>query len=254
MSTSIKLSPPEPDYSAFGPVSIRPLSRIEKLTGAAMARNWSQIPHVTHHDIADVTVAEQLCAELKSDPDKKVTLLALVAKAAAECLKRHPRFNASLAQAGDALVLKSYVNIGVAVNTPRGLVVPVVLGVDGKSAQEVAREIAELATLARSKGVPLDKMSGGSFSISSLGGFGGVAFTPIINAPEVAILGLSRVFDRAVPLDGSVGWSRALPLSLSYDHRVINGADAAVFVKDLANLLERPADLLPACPRCFPED
>jgi pyruvate dehydrogenase E2 component (dihydrolipoamide acetyltransferase) len=235
---------PDIDFSQFGEVERKALTRIEKLTAVTLARNWAAIPHVTHDDSADVTGVEALCEASKTRPDGRFSLLALAVKAAAHCLRLHPRFNASLAADEDQLILKPYFNIGVAVNSPRGLVVPVIRGADAKSVVEITAEIAELANLARGKGLPYEMMTGGCFTISSLGGFGGTRFNPIINAPEVAIMGLSRVADAAQPNgEGAVVWRRMLPLSLSYDHRVLNRADAAVFAREFAAILSNTSAL-----------
>lgn len=236
---------PDIDFAQFGEVERKSLSRIERLTGATLARNWVVIPHVTHDDVADVTEAERLCEVSKGASEGRFSLVALAVKAAVHCLRKYPRFNASLDANGEALILKRYFNIGVAVNSPRGLVVPVIRNADTKPVQAIAAEIADLAALARGKGLPYEAMMGGCFTISSLGGFGGTRFNPIINAPEVAIMGLSRVAD--IPHRGdndAVSWRRMLPLSLSYDHRVLNGADAAVFARDFAALLADSAQLL----------
>jgi pyruvate dehydrogenase E2 component (dihydrolipoamide acetyltransferase) len=229
---------PKVDFAKFGAVESRPLSRIRKLSGANLARNWAMIPHVTQHDEADITEMEAFRkaagAELK---DIKLTPLVFLIKAAVAALKRFPHFNASLDDSGENLVLKHYFHIGIAVDTPDGLVVPVIRDCDRKGLVDLARELGEISAKAREKKLTPADMSGGGFSISSLGGIGGSAFTPIINAPEVAILGVSKSAMRPV-WDGSAFVPRLmLPLSLSYDHRVIDGADGARFTSFLAQQL-----------------
>lgn len=229
---------PSIDFSRFGPVDSQPLSRIKKISGANLARNWVMIPHVTQFDEADITEMEafrkSLGDELKAD-GIKLTPLAFLIKACVAALKKYPEFNASLD--GDNLVLKGYYHIGFAADTPNGLVVPVVRDADKKSLIELAQETAALAKKARDGKLTPNDMQGGCFSISSLGGIGGTAFTPIINAPEVAILGVSRSAIKPV-YDGKAFAPRLmLPLSLSYDHRVIDGASAARFTSYLAQVL-----------------
>ena len=229
---------PKVDFAKFGEVDTQPLSRIRKLSGANLARNWAMIPHVTQHDQADITEMEafrkQLGAEIK---DVKVTPLVFLIKAVVAALKAFPNFNASLDASGENLVLKKYFHIGIAVDTPDGLVVPVLRDCERKGLLELSRELAEVSGKAREKKLGPADMSGGCFSISSLGGIGGTAFTPIINAPEVAILGVSRSSLQPV-WNGSAFEPRLmLPLSLSYDHRVIDGAAAARFTAHLATLL-----------------
>jgi pyruvate dehydrogenase E2 component (dihydrolipoamide acetyltransferase) len=229
---------PRVDFARFGPVESRPLSRIRKIAGANLARNWVMIPHVTQHDEADITELEAFRQELNREQEKdgvKVTLLAFLVKACAAALKRFPELNSSLE--GDSLVLKRYVHIGFAADTANGLVVPVLRDADRKGILEVARELSQLAGRAREGKLSPADLQGGSFSISSLGGIGGTSFTPIINAPEVAILGVSRSSTRPV-WDGKQFAPRVvLPLSLSYDHRVVDGATAARFTTHLAGLL-----------------
>jgi len=229
---------PKVDFAKFGPIETKPLSRIRKLSKANLARNWVMIPHVTQHDEADITELEAFRVELNREQEKegtKVTLLAFVLKACVAALRRFPDFNASLD--GDQLVLKKYFHLGFAADTPNGLVVPVIRNVDQKGVLDLARELAELAAKARDGKLGPNDMTGGTFSVSSLGGIGGTAFTPIINAPEVAILGVSRSATRPV-WDGKAFAPRLmLPLSLSYDHRVIDGASAARFTAFLAKLL-----------------
>ena len=222
----------------------RPLSKIQKLTGAFLSRNWVSIPHVCHQDEADVTGLEGYRKDLAARSEARLTSLAFCVKAVALALKEFPKFNASLDPEADQLVLKKYVHIGVAVDTPNGLLVPVVRNCDTRAIADIAADIAAYSQRAREKGLPMADMQGGSFTISSLGPLGGTAFTPIINAPEVAILGLSRLLERpARGANGGVEWRTVLPLSLSYDHRVINGVDAARFVSRLRQLLASPAEL-----------
>ncbi|NYT23405.1 dihydrolipoyllysine-residue acetyltransferase [Alcaligenaceae bacterium] len=231
---------PKVDFSKFGEVEQRPLSRIRKISGANLHRNWVMIPHVTNNDVADITGLEAFRQQLNKEQEKsgsgvKVTMLAFLIKAVVAALKKYPEFNASLD--GDTLVLKKYFNIGFAADTPNGLVVPVVHGADSKGILEIARETADLAKLARDGKLGPAQMQGGCFSISSLGGIGGTHFTPIINAPEVAILGVSRSAMQPV-WDGKAFEPRLMmPISLSFDHRVIDGAAAARFNVYLASLL-----------------
>jgi pyruvate dehydrogenase E2 component (dihydrolipoamide acetyltransferase) len=229
---------PKVDFTKFGPVERQPLSRIKKLSGANLHRNWVRIPHVTNNEEADITELEALRVQLNAEHAKagtKFTLLAFLLKACAVALKKFPNFNASLD--GDDLVLKGYVNIGFAADTPNGLVVPVIRDVDTKSISQLALETAALAGKAREGKLTPAEMTGGNFSISSLGGFGGTTFTPIINAPEVAILGVCRASMKPVWNGKEFVPRLILPLSLSYDHRVIDGAAAAKFNAYLASLL-----------------
>ena len=231
---------PQVDFAKFGPVETRPLSRIKKLSGGFLHRNWVSIPHVTQHDEADITELEAFRKENSQVAEKegfKLTMLAFLVKASVNALKQFPDFNASLDKAGENLVVKKYYHIGVAVDTPDGLVVPVIRDADRKGVFDVARELAEISKLAREKKLKPDAMRGGTFSISSLGGIGGTAFTPIINAPEVAILGVARSQIRPVYRDGAFVPRLMLPLSLAYDHRVIDGAAAARFTTHLASVL-----------------
>lgn len=231
---------PQVDFTRFGPVERKPLSRIQKISGANLHRNWVLIPHVTNHDEADITELEALRVQLNREQDKlkdgaKVTMLAFLIKAVVAALKQFPVFNASLD--GEELVLKQYFHIGFAADTPNGLVVPVIRDADRKGILQIARETAELAKLARDGKLSPAQMQGGCFSISSLGGIGGTTFTPIINAPEVAILGVCRAAMKPV-WDGQAFQPRLmLPLSLSYDHRVIDGAVAARFNAYLGQVL-----------------
>ncbi|MGH8083040.1 MAG: dihydrolipoyllysine-residue acetyltransferase [Lysobacter sp.] len=231
---------PKVDFSKFGETETKPLSRIQKLSGANLARNWAMIPHVTQHDDADITDLEALRVALNKENEKaglKLTMLAFLMKASVSALQKFPNFNASLDASGENLTLKKYVHIGFAADTPNGLVVPVVRDCDKKGVLQIAKETGELAAKARDGKLGPADMSGGCFSISSLGGIGGTAFTPIVNAPEVAILGVSKSATKPV-WDGKQFVPRLiLPLSLSYDHRVIDGAAAARFTAYLAQLL-----------------
>ncbi|MGJ4802852.1 dihydrolipoyllysine-residue acetyltransferase [Luteimonas sp. SDU82] len=231
---------PKVDFAKFGEIEEKPLPRIKKISGANLARNWAMIPHVTQHDDADITDLEALRVALNKENEKagiKLTMLAFLIKASANALKKFPDFNASLDASGETLTLKKYFHIGFAADTPNGLVVPVVRDVDRKGVIQIAQETGELAKKARDGKLGPADMSGGCFSISSLGGIGGTAFTPIVNAPEVAILGVSKSSMKPV-WDGKAFQPRlVLPLSLSYDHRVIDGAAAARFTAYLAQLL-----------------
>ena len=236
---------PQVDFSKFGPIRSEPLSRIKKLSGANLARNWAMIPHVTQFDEADITEMELFRKKLGEEhKDVKVTPLVFLIKAAVAALKKFPAFNASLD--GDNLVLKQYFHIGIAVDTPDGLVVPVIRDCDKKGLIELSHELAAISVKAREKKLTGADMQGGCFTISSLGGIGGTAFTPIINAPEVAILGVSRSVTKPVYRDGSFVPRLILPLSLSYDHRVIDGAEGVRFTTWLAAALAKPAALVPA--------
>jgi pyruvate dehydrogenase E2 component (dihydrolipoamide acetyltransferase) len=231
---------PQVDFAKFGSTETFALSRIKKLSGANLARNWVMIPHVTQHDEADITELEEFRksqAEAAKSQGVRVTLLAFLMKASVAALKAFPHFNASLSSDGESLILKHYFHIGVAVDTPDGLVVPVIRDVDTKGVLQLAKELAEVSARARDRKLAPGDMQGGSFSISSLGGIGGVAFTPIINAPEVAILGVSRSALRPQYMNGALAPRLMLPLSLSYDHRVIDGAQGARFTAYLATLL-----------------
>ncbi|QFY78105.1 dihydrolipoyllysine-residue acetyltransferase [Alcaligenes faecalis] len=229
---------PKVDFTKFGPVETQALSRIKKISGANLHRNWVMIPHVTNNDVADITSLEALRKELNEEYKKsgaRVTMLAFVIKAAVAALKKFPEFNASLD--GDNLVLKQYYHVGFAADTPNGLVVPVIRDADKKGILDIARETGELAAAARDGKLSAAQMQGGCFTISSLGGIGGTDFTPIINAPEVAILGLSRSSMQPVWNGKEFEPRLMLPLSLSYDHRVIDGASAARFNAFLATML-----------------
>jgi len=231
---------PKVDFAKFGEIETKPLSRIQKISGANLARNWVMIPHVTHNDDADITELEALRVSLNKEYEKagvKFTMLGFLIKAVVAALKKFPTFNASLDASGENLVLKKYYNVGFAADTPNGLVVPVLKDADKKGIVESAKEISALAAKARDGKLGPAEMSGGCISISSLGGIGGTSFTPIVNAPEVAILGVTKSAIKPV-WDGKAFQPRLiLPLSLSYDHRVIDGALAARFTAYLAQLL-----------------
>lgn len=231
---------PDQDFSKFGDIEVRELTRIQQITAQNMARNWLNVPHVTQFDEADITELEAFRAQLKPQMEQrgvKVSALAFVVKACAAALKEYPKFNVSLMADGRQVVQKHYYHIGIAVDTPNGLIVPVIRDVNQKSIWQLAEEIIDLATRGRNGKVKPTEMQGGCFTISSLGGMGGTAFTPIVNAPEVAILGLSN--NQIKPFwDGSQFIPRTFtPLSLSYDHRAVNGADAAKFTTYLSKML-----------------
>ncbi|HEX4954142.1 MAG TPA: dihydrolipoyllysine-residue acetyltransferase [Thermoanaerobaculia bacterium] len=235
---------PEIDFSRFGPVEAKPLSRLRRAAGANLHRAWVTIPHVTQHEETDITELEAFRKQAAQESGTKLTLLAFLIRAAVASLRQFPDFNASLSADGESLILKGYFHIGVAVDTPGGLVVPVIKNADQKGLLALAAEVAEVAGRAREGKLRIDELSGGCFSISSLGGLGGTAFTPIINAPEVAILGVSRAAMKPVWQDGTFVPRLMLPLSLSYDHRVIDGAAAVRFVTHLARLLSDVRRLL----------
>src|SRR5687768_9743335 len=231
---------PRIDFAKFGEIEERPLGRIKLLTAKNVHRSWLHVPHVTQHDEADITELEAFRKEHGEEAQAqgfKLTPLVFIMKACVAALRAHPEVNSSLAPSGDSLILKKYFHIGIAVDTPEGLVVPVVRDVDRKGIFDLARELAEVSARAREKKLKLDDLQGGCFTISSLGGIGGTAFTPIVNAPEVAILGVSK--SRLLPVwSGSEFAPRLmLPLSFSYDHRVIDGAQAARFTTVLCETL-----------------
>jgi len=234
--------PPLPtvDFAKFGPIESRPLSRIRKLSGANLHRNWISIPHITQHDDADITELEAFRKGQAEEAKKsgiKFTMLGFLMKASVVALKQHPEFNASLASDGESLVVKHYYHIGIAVDTPNGLVVPVIRDVDKKGLLELARELGDVSTRMRAGKISPADLQGGCFSISSLGGIGGTHFTPIINAPEVAILGVGKAVMKPVWQGKDFSPRLMLPLSLSYDHRVIDGAQGARFISYLASVL-----------------
>ena len=238
---------PEIDFSQFGEIEIQQLTRINKLTGKFLHRNWVTVPHVTQFDEADITELEAFRKQLNEENQKqgiRVTVLVFLMKALVSALKEFPRFNSSLDHSGENLVLKQYINIGVAMDTPDGLVVPVIRDCDRKTLIELAQELIETSKRARDKKLSPGDMQGGCITISSLGGIGGTAFTPIVNAPEVAILGVSRSAIKPVFQDGEFVPRLLLPLSLSYDHRVIDGADGARFTSYLSRVLSDTRRLL----------
>ncbi len=229
---------PKIDFAKFGEIEEKPLTRIQKISGANLARNWAMIPHVTQHDEADITELEAFRKKLgEENKDLKITPLVFQIKAVVAALKQFPRFNASLDESGEKLTLKKYFHIGIAVDTPDGLVVPVIRDCDKKGLLDLARELGEISAKARDKKLGPAEISGGCFSISSLGGIGGTGFTPIVNAPEVAILGVSKAAMKPVWNGREFAPRLLLPLSLSYDHRVIDGALAARFAAFLATQL-----------------
>ena len=235
------LPPPNEDFSKYGTIETVALSRIQKISGKYLHRNWVRIPHVTQFDESDITDLEEFRQSIKADAKAQgfgLSPLAFIVKAVAVALKKFPKFNSSLDAGGENLVLKKYYHIGIAVDTPNGLVVPVIRDANSKTVMEIAKEMTELSIKARDGKLAPADMKGGCFSISSLGGIGGTAFTPIINAPEVAILGVSR--SKIKPeynKKGEIEPRLMLPLSLSYDHRVIDGADAARFIVYLSSVL-----------------
>jgi pyruvate dehydrogenase E2 component (dihydrolipoamide acetyltransferase) len=243
-STAAPVSPlprvPVVDFAQFGAVEVKPLSRIQKISGTRLQASWLNLPHVTQHEDADITDLEAARVALKSKASQegvRLTPLVFIIKACILALKEFPRFNASLDEAGENLVFKKYFNIGFAADTPNGLVVPVIANADKLDIYETARTLASMSEKARAGKLKAAEMHGGSFTISSLGGIGGTYFTPIINAPEVAILGVSKTTQKPVYERGAFVPRLMLPLSLSYDHRVIDGAEAARFVVFLAKTL-----------------
>ena len=242
---------PVVDFAHFGPVETKALSRIQKISGPRLHASWVNIPHVTQFDEADITELEDLRGRMKQAAQEagiKLTPLAFIMRACVKALQQFPLFNSSLDPSGASLILKKYINIGFAADTPNGLVVPVVHDANQKDIYKTARQLSELSEKARSGKLQVTDMQGGCFTISSLGGIGGTAFTPIINAPEVAILGVSRSSMRPVYRDGNFVPRLILPLSLSYDHRVIDGALAARFTTFLAQALASPHELVEALP------
>jgi len=238
-----------PDFSQFGPIERQPLNKIMRTGATNLSLAWNIIPHVTQHELADVTDLEaarkryvQMHSAKEGSP--KITMTVLAMKAVVTTLKAFPRFNSSYDAATGEVVLKRYYHIGVAVDTENGLMVPVIRNVDSKSVLQLAAEIGDLAQRARERKLTLADMQGGAFTITNLGGIGGTYFTPIVNYPEVAILGMSRTSQQMVVIDGKPEVRLMLPLSLSYDHRVINGADAARFIVKLSGLLSDPFQLL----------
>jgi pyruvate dehydrogenase E2 component (dihydrolipoamide acetyltransferase) len=231
---------PQEDLSQYGPVEARPIARAQSYVARVMHRNWVSIPHVTHHDDVDVTGFEARRREWNTaHPENKRTLLPAVIKACVAALQRYPQFNSALSADGATLFARKYYHIGIAVDVPNGLLVPVVRDCNTKAVDEIAGEVARISEKARTKGLSMVEMSGGCFTVSSLGHIGGTGFTPIINAPEVAILGICRIQSRFLPdAECRPVLRQMLPLSLSYDHRIINGADAARFVCAIAESIE----------------
>lgn len=231
---------PTVDFAKFGEIDIQPLSKVDKLTAANMQRSWLNVPHVTQFDDVDISDLEEFRAQMKAEAERravKLTPLPFLLKACAVALRDNPKLNASLAADGEHLVYKQYVHIGMAVDTPAGLMVPVLRDVDRKSLWDLAAETAELAERAKNRKLKPADMQGGCFSISSLGGIGGTGFTPIVNAPEVAILGVSKLAVKPVWNGSEFAPRKMLPLALSYDHRVVNGADGGRFMSQLGSLL-----------------
>ncbi|NQV28999.1 MAG: 2-oxo acid dehydrogenase subunit E2 [Rhodopirellula sp.] len=233
--------PPLPDFTKWGPVEREPMNKISRSAAANLSMCWNVIPHVTQHDLIDITdveAARRRYAEMaKKTGAPKVTMTAIAMKASVVCLKEFPKFNSSLDPQTNELVYRKYFHIGCAVDTPNGLLVPVIKDCDQKSVAEIGAELADVAARARDRKVSLDEMQGACFTITNLGGIGGTAFTPIVNYPEVAILGMSRGRKELQIVDGEIEERFMLPLSMSYDHRVVNGADAARFVVRLGQLL-----------------
>jgi pyruvate dehydrogenase E2 component (dihydrolipoamide acetyltransferase) len=243
MAAGAAQAPALPDFERFGPVERKPLEGVRRRTAQHTSLAWNLIPHVTQHDQADVTDLEAFRKQ-QGDRGPKLTVTAFALKAAAVALKLFPQFNSSFDGAAGQLVLKRYYHVGIAVDTEQGLLVPVIRNVDKKSITELAGELTDVAERARQRKLQPDEMRGGCFTITNLGGIGGTAFTPIVNWPEVAILGLSRARQQPAFRDGAVAPRLILPLSLSYDHRVIDGADAARFTRRLAEMLESPLTML----------
>jgi pyruvate dehydrogenase E2 component (dihydrolipoamide acetyltransferase) len=242
---------PTVDFSQFGPVEAQPLSRIQRISGPRLHASWVNIPHVTQFESADITDLEDVRAKLKQkalSEGIRLSVLSFVVRACVRALQEFPHFNASLDPQGENLIIKKYINIGFAADTPQGLLVPVLRNVEHCDVYEIARQLAEQALKARAGKLTAAEMQGGSFTVSSLGGIGGTSFTPIINAPEVAILGLSRSALQPVYRNGGFVPRMILPLSLSYDHRVIDGASAARFTTFLAARLAEPRGLVDAVP------
>jgi pyruvate dehydrogenase E2 component (dihydrolipoamide acetyltransferase) len=235
-----------PDFSKWGSVEREQLSRIRQITGENMSYSWNTIPHVFQFDKADITELERFINNNKEKIEKKggkLTLTSFMTKVIAMALQRFPRFNASLDVQNEELIIKKYYNIGIAVDTPQGLLVPVIKNADQKSLAALSAEITEIAQKARDKKLSTEQLQGGNFSISNLGGIGGTNFTPIIYSPQVAILGISRTQTEAKMIDGEFSPRSMLPLSLSYDHRVIDGADGARFLRWICSVLEDPMNV-----------
>jgi len=238
------MQPPSlPDFERWGPIERRPMDAVRRKTAEQMSLAWSLIPHVTQHDQADITELEAFRKQ-QEGKGPKLTITAFALKASAIALQQFPQFNASVDVAGGLLVLKRYYHVGIAVDTERGLLVPVLRDVDKKSVQQLAEELTAVAERTRQRKIQGEELRGGTFTITNLGGIGGTGFTPIINYPEVAILGLSRGRFQPVVHNGQIVPRLLLPLSLSYDHRVIDGADAARFTRRIAEMLENPLVML----------
>jgi pyruvate dehydrogenase E2 component (dihydrolipoamide acetyltransferase) len=236
---------PEIDFAASGEVTVRPMSGMQSVTAKFLGRNWVAIPHVTHNDDADVTELEDRRARWNAaNPDSKITPVIVVAKLLALALAEFPQFNVSIDPIKQTVTQKRYAHIGVAVDTPKGLLVPVLRDVGKKSLVEIASELMAISERARTRGLSMPEMQGSCISLSSLGHIGGTSFTPLINAPDVAILGMTRTRDVATRgANDEIIWRKFLPLSLSYDHRAINGADAARFTRYVASRLADPQTL-----------
>jgi pyruvate dehydrogenase E2 component (dihydrolipoamide acetyltransferase) len=236
-------APPLPDFERWGTIERQPLDPTRRRTAEQVSLAWSLVPHVTQHDQADITDLEAFRREQDAN-GPKLTVTAFALKASASALKQFPQFNSSIDQAAGQLIIKRYYHVGVAVDTERGLLVPVLRNVDQKSVRELAQELTDLADRARKKKLSVEEMRGGTFTITNLGGIGGTGFSPIVNYPEVAILGLSRARLQPVVRNHEIVPRLVLPLSLSYDHRVIDGADAARFARRIAEMLENPLQML----------
>lgn len=242
-STPMPQQPSLPDFTKWGEVEVERMSQVRKATATNLSVAWTTIPHVTNHDRADVTELEQIRQKFKKRVEQsggKLTITAILVKVIEKALKVFPQFNSSIDMTKQEVIYKKFYNIGVAVDTDRGLLVPVIKDVDQKNITQISQELNETARKARDKKLSLDEMQGATFSISNLGGIGGTAFTPIINPPEVAILGVSRSIWEPVFIDGKFRKRLLMPLSLSYDHRIIDGADAARFLRWVADALENP--------------
>jgi len=247
VSAQSAAQPELPDFSQWGEVERERLSSVRRATARAMAGSWATVPHVTQFDHADITQLELMRKRFNARPeaaDRKLSMTAIVIKMVASTLRQFPKFNASLDLAGDAVIYKKTIHIGVAVDTERGLLVPVIRDADKKNLVEIAGELGQLAQRARDKKITLDELRGSSFTVTNLGGLGTTYFSPIVNWPEVAILGVGRAEQQAVLVDGQFEPRLILPLSISYDHRLIDGADAARFLRRLGEALEQPLLLL----------
>jgi pyruvate dehydrogenase E2 component (dihydrolipoyllysine-residue acetyltransferase) len=243
MPAAVGMAAPLPDFSKWGEIERKPMSGIRRKTSERVSEAWQTIPHVTHFDQADITDLEELrqrFAKKAEETGGKLTITAIALKVVASALKVFPQFNASVDVASEEIIYKKYCNIGVAVDTDRGLLVPVIRDADKKNILELAVELTDLSEKARNRKITIEEMQGGSFTITNLGGIGGVNFSPIINSPEVAILGMARAAPQPVFVDGQIAPRLMLPLALSYDHRLIDGADAARFLRWVAEALQQP--------------